>query len=701
MFGSKKKNEKLKEEEERKELIKDIIKRYEVFGKIPEEEKNAFRPYSLEYRIFKEEEEMEKRMNLYERLCKKFQFIEIVPGDETKKELEKAIEFLGWKIKPEEITTFATMTFFILFFAISLPSLFLPLPPAIKILSIIIPVFIAYYVYNYPLSKAAEIRVKCGKDLVLAVLYMIVYMKNNPNFEGAVRFAAVNLEGPLSKDLKQVLWKVEVGKYTNIEDALMDYLKKWKYYNKELIEAVHLIRQSMAEPSSERRDALLNKAIDLVLAETNEKMKKYARDLETPVTVLHAMGILLPVLGMIVFPLLSIFMGGAIKNLATLLFIGYDIILPVFIFFFLNQIFIKRPPTYTNIDLSQHPDYVPLGKFRIKFMNKKWDIPAYIPSILLFTILGLPLINFIIKSDFFYKAHGNAVTMGISVLFIVAIALSISLYFFLSCFQKKRLREEIMAMESEFEELMFALGSRLIDGAPIEVGIAKAEEDIKDLKISKFLAIVLKNMMQLSMTFKEAVFNKEYGALRYYPSKLISAIMKAIADAVDKGSVAAAVVMITISRYLRNIKTTQEKIDDLLSSVVSSLTFQGYVLIPAISGIVVSIAKIIMRILDAINEKFSQMNTTGISALGSMNPVNFFAPSAIPSEILQIIVGIYVVEILILTAIFITKIRYGDDKIIEHDTIWKMVLIGTIAYIAVFALMLVIFMPVINSALSI
>ncbi len=698
MFDKNKKKE--EEKEKREELIKEIIKRYEIFGKIPEEKRNAFKPYSLEYRIFKEEEEQEKRMNCYEKLCKKFQFIEIVPSEKTKKELQKAIDFLGWKLSPEEIITFATMSFFLLFLVLSLPCLFLPLPPAIKILSLIIPVFTAYYVYEYPLSKAAELRVKCGKDLVLAVLYMIVYMKNNPNFEGAVRFAAVNLEGPLSKDLKQVLWKVEVGKYTNIEDALMDYLKKWKYYNKELIEAVHLIRQSMSEPSSERRDMLLNKAIDLVLAETNEKMKKYARDLETPVTVLHAMGILLPVLGMIIFPLLSIFMGGAIKNLATLLFIGYDVILPLFIFFFLNQIFIKRPPTYTNIDLSQHPDYVPLGKFRMKIGSKKWDIPAYIPSLLIFLVLGLPVLNFIVKTDFFYKSHGTAVTMGISVFFILILAISISIYFFLSCFQKKELRKEIIAMESEFEELMFALGSRLIDGAPIEVGIAKAEKDIKDLKISKFLVVILKNMMQLSMTFKEAIFNKEYGALRYYPSKLISAIMKAIADAIDKGSVAAAVVMLTISRYLRNIKTTQEKIDDLLSSVVSSLTFQGYVLIPAISGIVVSVAKIIMKIIDAINKRFLQMNTVGISAIGNINPVNFFAPSAIPSEILQLIVGVYVIEILILTAIFITKIRYGDDKIMEHNTIWKMVFIGTITYIIVFAIMLVIFMPVINSALS-
>ncbi len=697
---SKKEKDLIKKAREREKLIKQIVQKYKfsITPEFAQSEQKGVQPYSLEYKIFKEEEKLARSLNRYERMCKSTSSVKIKPPEKLEEELKKAIDFLGLKVTPEETTALAVASFF-LSFLIGLPFLFFPIPNAFKLLAIFLPFAVLYFMLYYPINKAAALRVKSGRDLVLAILYMIVYMKTTPNFEGAVRFAATNLEGKLALDLKEVLWKVETGQYTTVEDSLMAYLKKWKHYNKELIEAVHLIRQSMSEPVPERRDLLLNKAIDLVLTETDERMKRYARNLETPVMVLHGLGILLPVMGMVVFPLLSIFMGDSIKGLGIFLFVGYDIILPLGVYFLLNQIFVKRPPTYSNVDLRGHPDYVPVGKFRLKFMGREKVISAAVPALLIVMFTALPLLAYMRAVDFFYALSGTMGTMAVSVLFVFSIAVSLAVYYFLSSFQKKRLREELIEMENEFEEFMFALGNRLIDGLPVEVALRKAEEDVKELKIAEFIRILLKNMTQLSMTFKEALFDQQYGVLRYYPSALIRAIMKSMADAINKGSVAAAMVMLTISRYLRNIRTTQEKIEDLLSSIVSSLRFQAYVLIPAISGVVVGIAKIILRIIDAINQYFANLDVSGMEA-APINLQNFFAPGAMPSELLQIIVGIYVVEMLVLTGMFINRIEAGEDRIREHDIIWRLLLTGTIMYIIIFSLILLVFMPIINTALN-
>ena len=64
----------------------------------------------------------------------------------------------------------------------------------------------------------------------------------------------------------------------------------------------------------------------------------------------------------------------------------------------------------------------------------------------------------------------------------------------------------------------------------------------------------------------------------------------------------------------------------------------------------------------------------------------------------QLVVGIYVVEILILLAIFINRISVGYDTISENDTIWRMVLVGVIVYVVVIGIISAVFMPLINAA---
>ncbi len=694
-MGKNEEKEKLREIEEKERMMKEIIKRYNIVS--PVEKRGEASTISLEYRVFKEEELRAKMLNFYEKLCKSAPNLNITLSEEFMEKLNTAIRFTGLKVTPQDVISAGFLMAIISLLSV-LPTLFLPIPLYVKLVIILFPVIVAYVIMYYPLYRAAWIRIREGRSLLLAVLYMIVYMKTTPNFEGAVRFAASNLEGKLAQDLKEVLWKVEVGEYTTIEDALFDYLKVWSQYNKEVVEAVHMIRQSLLEPSAERRDAMLSKAIDLVLEEMDEQMKKYVRDLETPVVVLHGLGILLPVMGMIVFPLVSAFMQEVGPNLVKVLFVGYDIILPLIVFILLNQIFMKRPPTHTTVELTQHPDYIPPGKFKIEIVGKRIIIPAIIPTLIVLTIGMYPVLNIMLITNFFFNVSENMRTksMLVSLVFTLVLAISTAMYYYLSCFQKRKLREEIIEMEKEYEEVLFALGNRLMDDLPIEKALVKAEEDIKGMKIANFLRIVIKNMTQLNMTFKEAIFNNQFGALRYYPSALISAIMKSISDALNKGPRAAALVLLTVGRYIRNIRTTQEKIEDLLSSVVSNLKFQAYVLVPVIAGVVVGVARIILAILAKMSQNMAALNLGNVEGVPSMT-LPTFGSGAIPSELLQIIVGVYVLEVLVISGVFIARIEAGDDKIYEHDTVWKILLVGVLLYILIYLIVMAIFGPMVGT----
>ena len=604
MVQIRRKTQKEIEKEEERDLMRKIIKKYDAAASFPDEDKTDKNTViSREYKIFKEEEAQSKtKYTFFEKFCNFSEKISAVKMDEKSNlRYKSAIDFSGLRVTPTGVASFAVLAGLLLFlfsliFIIVLP---VSLPVIIILILLIIPFAVGFTIYNYPMNYANVLRIKTGGELVMGILYIIVYMRSTPNLEGAIRYAAENVSGKLSNDLKKVLWNVEIGKYTTVDEALNVYIMQWRDYNKEFIEAIQLIRESMVEMITERREILLDKAIDVVLTGTDEKMKKYSRDLETPVMAIHGLGIMLPVLGMIVFPLISIFLENA-KGLGFYLFMGYDIILPLLVFYFMKQTLEKRPATHTSIDLSSHPGFAPKNNIVVTYAKEQHYLPIW-PFALLVSVIG-----FLIALGLYGSFLGVDVSestllvrliaspMFHSIIVVLSLAFGICVYYWGASFQKTALRSEVVSIESEFEDALFALGNRIHGGTPMEVALAEAYEDTKSLTISGLFKIALKNINMLSMTFKQSLFDERYGALRFYPSKLVRTIMKSISESVDKGTKAASLTMLTISRYLRALHTTQEKIDDILSSTTSSMRFQAYVLVPVISGVVVSVSQLIL-----------------------------------------------------------------------------------------------------------
>ncbi len=675
---------------------------------------------SREYKLYQKEEREAKEPNtIYEKFCfYSGKILRPSPDEDTKKKMKNAISFSGMHTTPEDVTggciVGAALSFLILLIAVLLPFG----PTVLKlILMLFVPLVIAYLILTHPFSHANLVRMKEGQELITALLYIVVYLRSVPNFENAVRFAAENVNGKMRGDLKRVLWKVEVGIYNSVEESFSDYLKAWKNYNKEFIEAMHLIRQSMVEADEKRKIDMLNKAIGVVLEGMDEKMKMYARDLETPIMVMHGLGIMLPVMGMIVFPLLSIFLAQDVKNIPLYLFLGYNIVLPVVIFFFIRHILETRPTTHSGVNVVPKVSRGEGLKSGIANMITLKRI------IMVFALIGgliflVPGLNFLFVTNMFENcAPGemfaecsgdegdlalphNMGTMMMSLLVVIGFAVIFIIYNRGKCYKGLEIRDKVESVEMEFEEAMFALGNRLASGIPIEFALEKALEDTNELAISGLFEISLKNMNRLSMNFEDSLFDEKYGALNEYPSALIRTIMKSVSGTLEKGSKYAAVTMITIAAYLRSMRTTQEKINDLLSSTVSSMKFQAYVLVPAISGVVIAVSDLIIKMLTGLSKTFANLGTNmpGDSGMG-MSPMNIIdIKEAMPAELLQIVVGVYVVQILVLLAVFVTRIERGVDEIKESENIWHFVLIGTFAYIVILMIIMSVFAPLVGIA---
>ncbi len=658
-------------EEARKKLMDRVIKESSPHAQLGAGQSQF---YGTDYRQFLKEIKHEPQ-TLYEKACSAAENImRIKPGKQTNERIEERLKTAYINASPSGVLSLAMLLLLLLPVAALALMLSGILDFAFSALILLFSLFFVYLIYNYPESHARAVQVKMSSDIVLAILYMVIYMRNNPSMEGAVKFAADNLSGPLSWDLKKLMWDVEVGVYENVDSALLAYLSKWKDKNHEFAESLHMLRNSTSEVDI-RRDAMFDEAISIILNGTRERMKHYAQGLRMPVMLIHAMGVLLPIIGLVMFPIVALFMQDAVKPI--FIFIGYDILLPAFLFWYMNYILQTKPPTFSQPDTSQAKGLPPLGKFRFG--------KILVPILPIAALAALP---FLIIGISGFATPASELSVEYSMLIIIGIAAALFVYCFLDSRQKMKIRKDIERIEDEFSEALFQLGNKIAGGTPIEVATDRATENLKGMKIAEFLWSISANMKKLGFSFEQALFDREYGAVWSYPSRLIRSVMQAVVQSSEKGVRVASMSMLTVSRYLKGMHEVKEEINEILGETVSSMKFLALFLAPIVSGVVVTMAVVIMRILSSLCGQIGSLaSDTDIGGEFS----NFIfcagwgqgtATPPISAGAFQLVVGLYMLETIILLSFFINRIEYGDDAIGLRDTIAITVLFATIVYVA-------------------
>lgn len=671
MFGKDKKKEAEKKAEEiRRQQIERVLKEIQPGLEIPKEMK--FQPYPMDYSQFLKEIKHQPQ-SWYEKSCALAEkILRIKPDEKTRIRIEENIKTAYLNASPSGVLSFSFLTL-IIFLLLGFATILFAADMLFTMFLIFFGLGLTYYLYSYPTSHARAIQVKMSSDIVLAVLYMVIYMRNSPNIEGAVKFAAENLTGPLAWDLKKLMWDVEVGVYSSVDQALVAYLSKWKEQNKEFTEALHLLRGSTAE-SDFRRAAMLDEAISVILDGTRERMKHYAQGLRMPVMLIHAMGVLLPVIGLVMFPIVVIFMADVIKPI--FIFIGYDVLLPLFLLWYMNYILQTKPTTFSQPDVSQAKGVPPLGKVFVFGKN------VLILPFALLAAIPLLLIGFMGFSN-----PDVALSVNHSILIIFGISLGIIVYCILDSYQKIKVRKDIERIEEEFSEALFQLGNQVAGGTPIEVAVDKAQENLKNLRIADLFLTVSMNMKKLGFTFEQALFDKEYGAIWHYPSRLIRSIMQTVIESAEKGVRVASMSMLTISRYLKGMHEVKEEMNEILGETVTSMRFLAMFLAPLIAGVTVTMAVIIIQILASLTAQLSTLMAES-EGFGSMQGMFLFTwggggqGAPITPPLFQLIVGLYMIETALLLSMFLNRIEYGEDAVGLRSTIASTLLFGIIIYVA-------------------
>src|SRR3989344_2305391 len=716
--------------------VKDILDKYQV--KLKENIKmiEDYSPddnYSLDYRTFREES-LTRTLTSYESSCNFFE--RLLKGkvkDKEREELSKSIETSHLQITPEGGASFAFFIIsFLVLFSILL-GIYLYLVNRIELalipmLLILISFLLLRPLTNIPNIIAARWRLRASNQMVLCILYIVMYMRHTSNLEHAIKFASDHIGNPLSLDFRKVFWDIETGRFSNIKQSLDNYLQSWRDYNLEFVEAFHLIQGSLYESSEDRRVTLLEKALEVMLNGTYEKMLHYAHELKEPITILHMLGVILPILGLVILPLFGSLLQGSSFVKIIVLLVMYNLILTIMVYLIGINILAKSPTGYSESDLiAENPELSKYKNIIINLRNREVQISPFFVSFLIFFVVSLIgiiplLVNIFSVPDFpllglnffDYKADNGlvcnvnkpcygpfgfgAVILGL--FFPLGIALGIGTYYRIRSRKLIVIRNETKKLELEFAGSLFQLGNRIGDGVPVEVGFGDVAANMSNTPTGDFFRKVSINIQRLGLSVKEAIFNKKNGAIWDYPSSLIESSMKVLLESSRKGPLVVSKSLISISTYIDRIHQVNERLKDLLAEVISSMKSQISFLTPIIAGIVIGIATMIVTILGKLTAQLSETaitpggetGATGGAATGFTALIELFQiQNIIPSYYLQLIVGLYLVEIVIVLTILANGIENGADNLAKEHSLGKNLYRSSLLYVLVAFFITIIF----------
>ncbi|MGM5482822.1 MAG: hypothetical protein ACQESF_05145 [Nanobdellota archaeon] len=701
--------------------------------KSQEEIKEQRKNVSRQYKQFKEEM-IPKHFSMYEKACNfSERILKISPDKKNLEAMKEAISSAHLNITPTGVASFAIigpLVFMLITATFSMgipyalgksPSMFFLAFSVLGGIAIMLPL------QNFPKLLANVWRLKSSNEMILAVFYTVTYMRHTSNLELALEFSANHLSGPLALDLRKVIWDLETEKYSTLKESLDSYLEGWRKWNMEFIEAMHLIESSLYEGSDERRLSLLDKSLNIMLDETYEKMLHYAHNLKAPMTTLNMLGFVLPILGMVLLPLIVNFMGNVKWYY---LFMIYDVALPIGVFYMGRTVLASRPTGYGDTDITQNnPQLREYMNIKANLFGKEKIInPLYVSLFVFFVLFIVGMSPIIMTSiggmkniklgddpsnELFpegckgaeyclfefrsQKIDGKEVTAGpfdlfpsvLSILVPLSIGLGIGIFYKIRTSRIIKIRDKSKELEKEFSAALFQLGNRLGDGMPAEIAFGKVGNVMANTTSGGFFNEVSRNITQKGMGVKNALFDKNSGVIFKYPSSIILSSMKVLVEAVKKSPKIASQAIISISSYIKEMHRIDERLKDLLSDVISSMKSQASFLAPVIAGIVIGIGSMITNVLGKIGPALGNQGAAG-SAGGAADMTDFFG-IGIPTFHFQIIVGIYVIELIYILTVLVNGVENGSDKLKEQYLVGNNMIRGTLLYCTLSMIVVIIF----------
>lgn len=614
-------------------------------------------------------------------LSKKY-FSWIVPdNNKTKKKIKKYftqeymdnLNYTGLEIEPVDILVFAYACALISFLAAFIMDLIVIVSYSADLgqidvltwilmvsVSVFLPLIIMNLIAGYPKTYSSYVKIHSLGDIPEVLSYLVMYLKLVPNLENSVKFAASESSTSLARDLRKMLWDMEIKVFHGIDDAITSFANYWGMWSDHFKRALHLIRSSIQESDEAQRTITLNRALDVALDGTRDLMNQFASKLHQPTMFIYSVGIMIPLSLIAMLPAAGLV---GMKITIFQVFFLYDIFLPLVILLYTRKILLSRPATFNPpVIPSTHPDLININKNKRLTLSLIAGFLVTLPGLCFMAVqLIMPngssnqLINFIVSPS------GLNNFFPVTLFIIWGVAVAVTLYSMSVYRPYKKVRDDIKQIEKEFGDALYILGKRIGEEKSPEESFMYTATTMEGSKIAEVFSQTGFNLTAMHTNIRDAMFSPEYGSLKHVYSNRVKAIMKLFVEGIQKSQRAVSISIIRIADHLKELQEVENKIKDTLYSLTSTLRSTAAVFAPLIAGVTLAITKLITTIIQSIQGKLPTESVMGGSNMLS-NITESFTLENVRPEYFALVVGIYIIELVFLITRFTNGIDEGDDK---------------------------------------
>lgn len=525
-------------------------------------------------------------------------------GGDRPSQLVSALELARLAATPAEVRALAVLTASLVATASSVGLVFavfflgdavLPLVPAL----VASPVLAALVILYYPRALAERLRLAAIGEAPRAVTYLTMSLQVRPALERAIAFAAEHVAGPFAERLRGALWDVHLRARVRIEDGFLAIAGQGEPWNEDLKRALYLIAHATREGSPEGLARSLDRARSLVFEGARRRLQGYAVGLRGPTTALFALGVLLPLVLGSLMPLLSTgsFAPVAIdvvepragNPLPWILLL--DVAFPLVTFAVAHHVSSRRP------GISPNSRRVPVRRSHV--------------------VLAVPLLA--ISVFLMMSPETRLLSLGTLVLAFAVPAL-------LAVRVPVRETRRSEALEREFPDALFELGSRLEEGRGLEDSFAAVSRSLRGTD-SGFL-------------FDRIVHAIRYGgsadSAMQRESHTVRASLELVVDLARKDPQVAGRATLEMSNHLRELRGVEDDMRAALRPTVDAMKATALVFAPLVLGV-----------------------TGGLHRLLA-DAFATFAPTPLDPTAFQLALGVYVLLTASAIVYFVVRIEAGD-----------------------------------------
>ncbi|MEM1782731.1 MAG: hypothetical protein QW483_02515, partial [Nanopusillaceae archaeon] len=610
-----------------------------------------------------------------------------------------------------------SINIFLIFFLLSILVYHVFLPASVSIafelfLSIILTgITLSVYLLIFPFLHKKIIKMIVISESIWVLSYIIINLRNNPNLENAILFVATNLNGYLPSEFFELIYDLETKRFSSLDEAISFYSKRWKEWFPDFAYLMSVILNIKRMSNPVKIHELLDKIQDWYFKIANIRIKSYSSYLKGKVVLISMFLILLPLIGLILIPIIAVFIPESLKFI--ILFYLYDVLLPIISLLVVSQIISEMPYSISVF----YKEEIEKQKSNFNFLNKLQNLFIIflaiffsVPSIIHFLELIYNIYVYHRYPDAMYilVKQETSIQRMINIYSIVfGLGISLGLYFYLKSYKKVNIIKKLERIESELPMLVNMIENSTYSGLTFEKSLLSIAENYRVVNpsgyLSEFIEKILNNIYRLRVNIRDAVFNPNYGAIKYFPSILLREVFNLIISASEKSLSALELVSRKVYKYLTEIVSLKEELNLSLTDPIMTLKMVCYVLVPIFGGLIISSHKLFINVIIFVGQVIKELTpVSGMYNFWDLYLQELFRiNNLLPPTIFVIPIGIFLIEILFISAYFISGLTFGFNKIVRDYEIGKLLILGTIMMSLIYIISLFIVESILYSLISI